>query len=197
MLPQVNWHVLFYCRTKSVTQDIRGFVERLVRASERVLEGHTRPSESRLRNTAIDYVHKAHVYKMSKNFSNQTLWKFHEMVKKITRKINAWSKKCFLMFFENQCHWICSHEFSLDLSLLKKWPAFLQKASGNHNWESSKFKQSVLTFFSPVSSVGVRDNNIKYITATMIYIEDTKLIEHVLLHPICVLSHLMCTNTVV
>jgi len=26
----------------------------------------------------------------------------------------------------------------------------------------------------------------------MIYIEDMKLIEHVLLHPICVLSHLMC-----
>jgi len=57
-----------------------------VRASERVLEGSMQASEPRLRNTAIDYVHKAHVYKMPENFSNQTLWKFHEMVKKITRK---------------------------------------------------------------------------------------------------------------
>jgi len=39
--------------------------------------------------------------KGSEHFSNQTLWKLREIVKKITRKTNALSKKCFLMFFEN------------------------------------------------------------------------------------------------
>jgi len=34
--------------------------------------------------------------------------------------------------------------------------------------ETSKFKQSVLTLVSPVSSVDIRDNNIIYITPTMI-----------------------------
>jgi len=58
------------------------------------------PSEPLLRNTAIDYAHKAYVYKMSEIFLNQTLWKLHEIVKKITRKINALSKQCFLMFFD-------------------------------------------------------------------------------------------------
>ena len=85
----------------SVKQDIRGFVERLVRASERVLEGRMRHSEPRLRNTAIDYVHKSHVYKMSEIFSNQTLWKFQEIAMKITRKINLLSKNFFFMFFKN------------------------------------------------------------------------------------------------
>jgi len=60
--------------------------------------------------------------------------------------------------------------------------------------ETSKFKQSVLTLVTPVSSVGIADNKITgiYVTSTMILYEDMKPIEHVLLHPICVLSHLMC-----
>jgi len=59
--------------------------------------------------------------------------------------------------------------------------------------ETSKFKQSVLTLVSRVSSIDIRDNNITYTTPTLILYEDMKPIEHVLLHPICVLSHLMCT----
>jgi len=58
--------------------------------------------------------------------------------------------------------------------------------------ETSKFKQSVLTLVSRVSSIGIRDNNNTYITPTMILHEDIKPIEHVLLHLICVRSHLMC-----
>jgi len=58
--------------------------------------------------------------------------------------------------------------------------------------EISIIKQSVLTLVSPVSSIGIRDNNIIYITLTMILFQYMKPIEHVLLHPICVLSHLMC-----
>jgi len=58
--------------------------------------------------------------------------------------------------------------------------------------ERSKFKQSVLTLVSPVSSVGIADNKIMYVTPTMTSYEDMKPIEHVLLHPICVLSHLLC-----
>jgi len=58
--------------------------------------------------------------------------------------------------------------------------------------ETSKFKQSVLTLVSPVSSTGIRNNNIIRITTTMTLYEDMKPIEHVLHHPICVLSHLMC-----
>jgi len=54
------------------------------------------------------------------------------------------------------------------------------------------FVIKVLTLVSPVSSTGIRDNNIIYITPTMILYEDIKPIENVLLHPICVLSHLMC-----
>jgi len=48
----------------------------------------------------------------------------------------------------------------------------------------------VITLVSPISSGGIRDSNIIYLI--MLY-EDMKPIEHVLLHPICVLSHLMCT----
>jgi len=66
----------------------------------------------------------------------------------------------------------------------------LQNASGNPTWETFKFKQSVLTFVLPVCSVGVRDNNIIYITLTMILFEDMKLIEHVLLHLVCIRSYL-------
>jgi len=58
--------------------------------------------------------------------------------------------------------------------------------------ETSKFELSVLTLVSPVSSVGITDNKSMYVTPTMILYEDMKPIEHVLHHPICVLSHLMC-----
>jgi len=58
--------------------------------------------------------------------------------------------------------------------------------------EASKFKQSVLTLVSPVSSTGIRNNNIICITPTMILCEDIKPIEHVLLHPLCELSGLIC-----
>jgi len=40
--------------------------------------------------------------------------------------------------------------------------------------ETSKFKQSVLTLVSPVSSIGITDNKIIYITPTMILYEDMK-----------------------
>jgi len=40
------------------------------------------------------------------------------------------------------------------------------------HWEVSKFKQAVLTYISPVSSVGVTDNNIIYINPTMILVAD-------------------------
>jgi len=40
--------------------------------------------------------------------------------------------------------------------------------------ETSKFKQSVLTLVSPVSSIGITDNKIVYITPTMILYEDMK-----------------------
>jgi len=58
--------------------------------------------------------------------------------------------------------------------------------------ETSKFKQSVLALLSPDFSIGVKDNIIIYTTPTMILYEDMKPIEYVVLHPICVLSHLMC-----
>jgi len=62
------------------------------------------------------------------------------------------------------------------------------------SWETSKFKQSVLTLVPPVSSAGVRENNIMYINPTMILYEGRKPIEHVLLHPSSdsVLSQRMC-----
>ena len=60
------------------------------------------------------------------------------------------------------------------------------------HWETSKGEQAVLTHLSPVPSVGIRDNNIIYINPTMIIYEGRKPAEHALLHPICVLSHLMC-----
>jgi len=59
--------------------------------------------------------------------------------------------------------------------------------------ETLKFKQLVPTLVTPVSSVGIRDNNnIAHIyhPDNVLY-EDMKPIKHVLLHPICVLSHLM------
>jgi len=52
--------------------------------------------------------------------------------------------------------------------------------------ETSKFKQSGLTLVSPDSLIDLGDDNIIYITATMILYEDMKPIEHVLLQPICV-----------
>ena len=62
---QVNWHVLFYCRTNSVIQNIRGFIDRLLIATkhkrfywlliaaQRVLGSHMRLSEQQLRTTAL------------------------------------------------------------------------------------------------------------------------------------------------
>jgi len=58
--------------------------------------------------------------------------------------------------------------------------------------ETLKFEQSVLTLVSPVSSFDIIDNKIISVTRTMISYQDMKTTEHVLLHPICVLSHLMC-----
>ena len=58
--------------------------------------------------------------------------------------------------------------------------------------EILKFKQSILTLVSPVSSTGIRDNNIIYITPIMILYEDLKPIEHFLVHPIFIFSHMMC-----
>jgi len=50
---------------------------------------------------------------------------------------------------------------------------------------------SGLTLVSPVSAIGIRDNTITHIIPKMILYEDMKPIEHTLLHPICVLSHLV------
>jgi len=60
--------------------------------------------------------------------------------------------------------------------------------------ETSKLKQSVLTLVSPVSSISIADNNIHILPdiATVILYEDRKPMEHVLLHPMCILSNLMC-----
>jgi len=55
ILAHVNCPVLFYSRTKSVTQNIRGFIEKLLRAARRVLGSHMRLSEQWLRNTNINY----------------------------------------------------------------------------------------------------------------------------------------------
>jgi len=52
-LTQFNWHVLFYNRTNSVIQNVRRFIERPVRAAQRVPGSRMRPSEPRLRNTGL------------------------------------------------------------------------------------------------------------------------------------------------
>jgi len=65
------------------------------------------------------------------------------------------------------------------------WTLFLICMHG----ETSKFKHSILTLVSPFFQLAIRDNNI---TPTMTFCEVMNPIEHVLLHPICVLSHLMC-----
>ena len=51
ILTQVNWHVLIYSRTKSITQNIRYFVERLLRAAQTVLGGSMWLSKQWLRTT--------------------------------------------------------------------------------------------------------------------------------------------------
>jgi len=51
---------------------------------------------------------------------------------------------------------------------------------------------SGLTLVSQVSSIGIRDNNITHVIPKMILHEDMKWIKNTLLHPICVLSHVMC-----
>jgi len=52
-LTQFNLHVLFYSRTKSVTQNIRRLIERLPRAAQRVPGSRMQPSEPRLRTTGL------------------------------------------------------------------------------------------------------------------------------------------------
>ena len=46
---QVKWHVFFYSRRKSVTQNNGGFIGRPLRTAQRVLGSHTRSSEQWLR----------------------------------------------------------------------------------------------------------------------------------------------------
>jgi len=53
ILRQFNSHVLFFSRTKSVTQIIRGFIERLLRAAQRVPGNRIRSSEPSLRTTRL------------------------------------------------------------------------------------------------------------------------------------------------
>jgi len=43
ILTNVNWHGLIYSRTKSFTQYITGFIERLLRAARRVLRAACGP----------------------------------------------------------------------------------------------------------------------------------------------------------
>ena len=50
------------------------------------------------KKTVLDYAHKTHVYTLFETLSNQTLWELHDIVKKITWKINALSKK---LLFKN------------------------------------------------------------------------------------------------
>jgi len=50
---QFNWHVLFYSWTKPVTQNFRRFIERLLRALQRVPVSQMRPSEPGLRTIGL------------------------------------------------------------------------------------------------------------------------------------------------
>jgi len=54
ILTRANWRLLVYCRTKPITQNIRGVVERLRRAAQMVLGNHMRLSKQWLRTTALD-----------------------------------------------------------------------------------------------------------------------------------------------
>ena len=58
ILTQVNWHVVFYCRTKSFTENIRGVIERLLRAAQTVLESRKRwePLANKVRQNLINTV---------------------------------------------------------------------------------------------------------------------------------------------
>jgi len=53
ILPQVNWHVLFCCRTKSVAQNIWGFIERPLRVAQRILGNRMRFSKQWLRTIGL------------------------------------------------------------------------------------------------------------------------------------------------
>jgi len=48
ILNQVNRQVLFYYRTKSIAHNIRGFIERLLRAAQKVLGSRIRPRKEPL-----------------------------------------------------------------------------------------------------------------------------------------------------
>jgi len=52
-LRQVNWHVLCYCRTKSVIQNIRSLIGRLFKVAQRVLGSHMQLSGLSLRTTGL------------------------------------------------------------------------------------------------------------------------------------------------
>jgi len=52
-LTQFNSHVLFHSRTKSVTQNIRRFIESLLKAAQRVLGTRMRHPEPELRITGL------------------------------------------------------------------------------------------------------------------------------------------------
>jgi len=54
ILTQLSWYLLFYSRKKCVRQNIRGFIERLLRAAQRVLGNRMRLSEQWFRTTALE-----------------------------------------------------------------------------------------------------------------------------------------------
>jgi len=53
---QVNSHISFHCRAKSITLNIRGAIESLQRGPQRVLGSHMWLSELRLRITASNHL---------------------------------------------------------------------------------------------------------------------------------------------
>jgi len=71
-LTQVNWHVLCHSRTKSVTQNVRNFIERLLRAAQQVFGSRMRLSEQWLRATGLEwYVQTSH-YKSQETVLSMT-----------------------------------------------------------------------------------------------------------------------------
>ena len=81
-----------------------------------------------------------------------------------------------------------SHKSLIPMPSSSDWNLYFNLyAQGN-----TEIKKSVPTLISKVASIGIRDNNIIYITPRMTLYEDVKPIAHVLLHRICVVSHLIC-----
>ena len=82
ILTHVNWHVLFYFRTKSVTQNIRVVIKRLQRAVRGVLRSVMRLSDHWLRTTGLHCrnLHKRYAVvqsprAMSQQFAKDRQWK--------------------------------------------------------------------------------------------------------------------------